>query len=92
MQDNRYRQLTTEIPEHELFKEKYTNHRGYLPMSFRLVHNLMKKTHCKTIEELRRKFVSDPVLRSDVILMNADSVALVITWLGYFKPQAGLTM
>ena len=92
MQDNRYRQLTTEIPEHELFKEKYTNHRGYLPMSFRLVHNLMKKTHCKTIEELRRKFVSDPVLRSDVILMNADSVALLITWLGYFKPQAGLTM
>lgn len=60
--------------------------------SLTLGHPLNTCYRCRTIEELRRKFVSDPVLRSDVILMNADSVALLITWLGYFKPQAGLTM
>ena len=88
MQDNRYRQLTLETPEHELFKEKYTNQRAYLPLNPRLVYTLLKRTRCKTIEELRTKFVSDPVFRADVVLMNADSLALLITWLGYFKPPS----
>ena len=59
-----------------------------MPLNPRLVHTLLKRTRCKTIEELRTKFVSDPVFRADVVLMNADSLALLITWLGYFKPPS----
>ena len=86
MQDHRYRQLTTEIRKADLFKEKYSNRRSYLPLPFKLAHSLIHKTRSKNIEEVRDRFFSDPVFRERVILMNADSQTLLITWLGYFKP------
>ena len=86
MQDHRYRQLTTEIARGDLFKEKATNRRAYFAMDFRLEYVLLKRTHCQTIDQVRSRFFSDPAFRADVILMNADSLALLITWLGYFKP------
>ena len=92
MQDNRYRQLTTEIARGDLFKEKATNRRAYFAMDLRLEYVLMKKTHCQTIDQVRSRFFSDPAFRADVILMNADSLALLITWLGYFKPPAVTTV
>ena len=88
MQDRRYRQLTTEIARSDLFKEMATNRRAYFAMDFRLEYVLLKKTRCQTIDQVRSRFFSDPVFRADVILMNADSLALLITWLGYFKPPA----
>lgn len=89
MQDHRYSQLTTEIRKQDLFKEKYINRRSYLPLSFKLAHRLIQKTRSKNIEEVRERFFSDPVFRQRVILMNADSQTLLITWLGYFKPATG---
>ena len=91
MHDHRYKQLTTEVPRLDLFKEKATNRRTYFAMDFRLEYVLMKKTHCQTIDQVRSRFFSDPAFRADVILMNADSLALLITWLGYFKPPAVVT-
>ena len=86
MQDHRYRQLTTEIRKEDLFKEKYSNRRSYLPLPFKLAHSLIQKTGSKNIEEVRERFFGEPAFRQKVILMNADSQTLLITWLGYFKP------
>lgn len=88
LQNNRYQQLSTTIPRRDLFKEKYLNVQRYMPLEFRLSYHLMQMAGCKTIEQVQDKFMSDPVFREDVILRNADSVALLITWLGYFKPPA----
>lgn len=51
MQDHRYRQLTTEIRKADLFKEKYSNRRSYLPLPFKLAHSLIHKTRSKNIEK-----------------------------------------
>ena len=89
MQDHRYRQLSTDMRKEDLFKEKYSNRRSYLPLTFKLAHTLIQKTGCKNIDEVRERFFSEPAFRQRVILMNADSQALLITWLGYFKPATG---
>lgn len=89
MQDHRYRQLSTDIRKEDLFKEKYSNRRSYLPLTFKLAHTLIQKTGSKNIEEVRERFFDEPAFRQRVILMNADSQTLLITWLGYFKPATG---
>ncbi|WP_141232453.1 dermonecrotic toxin domain-containing protein [Pseudomonas fragi] len=89
MQDHRYRQLSTDMRKEDLFKEKYSNRRSYLPLTFKLAHTLIQKTGSKNIDEVRERFFSEPAFRQRVILMNADSQALLITWLGYFKPATG---
>lgn len=89
MQDHRYRQLSTDIRKEDLFREKYSNRRSYLPLTFKLAHTLIQKTGSKNIEEVRERFFDEPAFRQRVILMNADSQTLLITWLGYFKPATG---
>ena len=70
----------------DLFKEKYSNRRSYLPLTFKLAHTLIQKTGSKNIEEVRERFFGEPAFRQKVILMNADSQTLLITGLGYFTP------
>lgn len=86
MQDHRYLQLTTEVAPGDLFREKHVGARSYMAWSYKAPMAAAIRTGCKTPEELRNRFYQEPLFRAEIVMMNADSMALLISWLGYFKP------
>lgn len=83
----RDQQLSLSIGQQALFKplDARTSTLGdMLPFA---QSELLKRTGTKTLGEAQALFVNDPNARADIILMNADSVTVLLTWLGYFKPR-----
>lgn len=82
----RDRHLTTSIEQSELFKQLNVMDGTLHDMSPEIKRKLLNRTGTRTLEEAQQLFFDDPVERANIILMNADSVAILLPWLGYFKP------
>lgn len=85
---HRGRQLTTDIQVETLFRHLETDGVTYTKIDPHIVSQLLSRTHLKSLEEVRLRFFNDANARTDIVLMNADSVTLVLTWLGHFRPRA----
>lgn len=87
LRNQRARQLNTSLQVETLFRTLEDDGVTYKKINPDIDKQLRKKTNLKTLEEVRLKFMNDSAFRADVILMNADSVTLLLSWLGYFKPR-----
>ena len=85
---HRSRQLTTDVQVESLFRHLESDGVSYTKIDPHLVSQLLSRTRLNTLEEVRLRFFNDANARTDIVLMNADSVTLVLTWLGHFKPRA----
>ena len=84
---HRSRQLTTDIQVETLFRHLEMDGVTYSKIDPHVVAQLLSRTRLNTLEEVRLRFFNDANARVDIVLMNADSVTLLLTWLGHFKPR-----
>lgn len=79
-------QLTTAILQAQLFTELNVIDGTRTAISPELETRLLNRTGTRTLAEVQKLFFDDSDARTNIILMNADSVAILLPWLGYFKP------
>ena len=74
--------LSALTPRHELFKMQGSQLMPRQDIGLRVSEHIMKLTGALTLDNARDIFINDELMRAEVILSNADSLALIISRLG----------
>lgn len=82
----RQRGLSYRTPRHELFRDRDdTTDIWYEVSEKNAVSKILRSANTRTMEKARDAFYADARVRSDIMLGNADSVALLVSLLGREK-------
>jgi len=74
--------LSARTPRDELFRVQGSISSHNHEVNARIADSIVKLTGAQSLDQARDIFINDELKRADVILANADSLALIISRLG----------